>query len=61
MNETDYLAMIEEIKKAVSYLDWYFNEDDGIADKDAVRAYDIIRSAALAFLEIAKTKFDVRE
>lgn len=29
---------------SIAYLDWYFGEDDGIADKDAVKAYDVLRA-----------------
>lgn len=29
--------------KDINYLDWYFGEDDGGADKDVVRAYEHLR------------------
>ena len=35
--------MKESIKKSVEYLDWYFTCDDGIADKDAQKAWFELR------------------
>ena len=38
MTERDYL-------EDINFLDWYFGEDDGAADKEAVKAYDHLRGA----------------
>lgn len=32
----------EKITKAVEYLNWYFTEDDGMADKTAVKAWEVL-------------------
>lgn len=30
----------EKVAKAIEYLDWYFTQDDGTSDKDAVKAWE---------------------
>ena len=37
--------MENEQLESIVYLDWYFGEDDGGADKDAVKAYEKLREA----------------
>lgn len=32
----------EKVIKAVEYLNWYFTQDDGIADKNAVKAWEVL-------------------
>ena len=32
----------EKVIKAIEYLNWYFTQDDGIADKDAVKAWEVL-------------------
>ena len=32
----------EKVIKAVEYLNWYFTQDDGTADKNAVKAWEIL-------------------
>ena len=33
----------ETVIKAVEYLNWYFTQDDGTADKNAVKAWEVLR------------------
>lgn len=49
MTEHDFL-------EDINYLDWYFGEDDGMADKDAAKAYDHLREA---FFSASKEKESV--
>ena len=32
----------ETVIKAVEYLNWYFTQDDGTADKNAVKAWEVL-------------------
>ena len=32
----------EKVIKAVEYLNWYFTQDDGTADKNAVKAWEVL-------------------
>jgi len=32
----------KEVIKAVEYLNWYFTQDDGTADKNAVKAWEVL-------------------
>ena len=49
MTEHDYM-------EDISYLDWYFYEDDGTATKEAVKSYERLRDA---FLDAQKEKESV--
>lgn len=44
------VMMYDELMDGVNYLDWYFREDDGGADKDAVKAYDKLREKVFRLL-----------
>ena len=32
----------EKVAKAIEYLNWYFTQDDGAADKNAVEAWEVL-------------------
>jgi hypothetical protein len=32
----------ETVIKAIEYLNWYFTQDDGAADKNAVKAWEVL-------------------
>ena len=32
----------EKVIKAIEYLNWYFTQDDGAADKSAVKAWEVL-------------------
>lgn len=47
---------VDEIFDDLCYLDWYFNEDDGGVDKEAVAAYDNLRPIIFNWLEKERRK-----
>lgn len=53
MNNKD---KVDEILNNLCYLDWYFNKDNGEADKDAVAAYNNLRSIIFNWIETEKRK-----
>ena len=47
---------VNEALDALCYLDWYFNEDNGGADKEAVTAYNDLRPIIFNWIENEKRK-----
>lgn len=47
---------VDEALDALCYLDWYFNEDNGGADKEAVAAYDNLRPIIFNWIEKEQRK-----
>lgn len=47
---------VDEIFDALCYLDWYFNEDTGGADKEAVAAYNNIRPIIFNWIDKERRK-----
>lgn len=47
---------VDEIFDALCYLDWYFNEDNGMVDKEAVDAYNNLRPIIFNWIEKEKRK-----
>lgn len=44
MEQIDKAAMEAHVNDAVNYLDWYFHQDEGMADKDAVAAWEKVKA-----------------
>lgn len=53
MNNKD---KVDEIFDNLCYLDWYFNENNGKTDKDAVAAYNNLRPIIFNWIEKEKRK-----
>jgi len=47
---------VDEMLDALCYLDWYFNEDNGEADKEAVAAYNTVRPIIFNWIDREKRK-----
>lgn len=47
---------VDEVLDDICYLDWYFNEDNGGADKEAVVAYNNLRPIIFNWIEEEKKK-----
>ena len=47
---------VDEMLDDLCYLDWYFNEDNGGADKEAVAAYNNLRPIIFNWIEKEKRK-----
>ena len=47
---------VDEMFDALCYLDWYFKEDNGGADKEATAAYNNVRSIIFNWIEKEKRK-----
>lgn len=46
---------VDKVLNDIVYLDWYFNEDNGGADKEAVAAYDNLRATIFQLMIAEKT------
>lgn len=52
----------ETVIKAVEYLNWYFTQDDGAADKNAVKAWEVLlREQEPVKPELRMTKHGFRQ
>lgn len=47
---------VDEALDALCYLDWYFNEDNGGADKEAIAAYDNLRPIIFNWIDKEQRK-----
>lgn len=47
---------VDEIFDALCYFDWYFDEDNGEADKEAVAAYNNLRPIIFNWIEQERRK-----
>ena len=47
---------VDEALDALCYLDWYFNEDNGEADKEAVAAYNNLRPIIFNWIDKEERK-----
>lgn len=47
---------VDEMLDALCYLDWYFDEDNREVDKEAVAAYNNLRSIIFNWIEEEKRK-----
>lgn len=50
---------VDTVLNNLNYLDWYFNKDNGEADKEAVAAYDNLRPIVFNWIkqELRKPRY----